>query len=329
MNKTGFVKNKRVLVTGGSGFIASHMVRRLLEEGAEVFITTKYNSIIDNVRLAALWDRIGVIEADLRNPDSLAQIKAVKPEIILHFGAYNHVGDSFTHVLESLNSNAVGTACLMEAYKEYERFVYIATSEVYGFQKSVPFVETMTPFPTSPYAVGKFGGELYARMQHHVYGLPVSVIRPFNAYGPYQSPRAIIAELIIKGLRGQLIQTTEGKQTRDFNYVTNLVDGILLAAASKECVGQVTNIGSGEEIAVRDLVLKIHELTGKKSKLEIGSLPNRPTEIWRMQAGNERAKKLLGWEPRVGFEEGLGRTVDWFRRYLDVFANDKSPLLSL
>ena len=328
MNLSGF-KNKRVLVTGASGFFASRLTNRLFESGAEVSITTKYNSIIDNVRLARIWDNIHVIEADLRNPDSLVQIKKLKPQIIFHFAAYNHVGDSFTHVLESLNSNAVGSACLMESYKDYERFIYIATSEVYGFQKNVPFTETMIPFPTSPYSIGKYTGELYARMHHHVYGLPITVLRPFNVFGPYQSPRAIIAELIIKCLRGETIKTTEGTQTRDFNYVENLVDGVLAATMSKELIGQVTNIGSGVEIQIRDLVKKIHALTESKSKLEIGALPNRPTEIWRMQADHEKATHVLGWTPKIGLDEGLKLTVDWYKKFLSVYSDPSSPLLNL
>lgn len=324
-----FFRGKRVLVTGGSGFFASHLCRRLNELGADLFVLTKYNSVVDNVRLAPIWDKIKVVEADLRNTDSLTQLKEIKPQIVFHFAAYNHVGDSFLHVLESLNSNAIGTACLMEAYKDYERFIYIATSEVYGFQKTVPFTESMTPFPTSPYAVGKYSGELYARMHNHVYGLPVTVLRPFNAFGPYQSPRAIIAEMIIKCLRGETIKTTEGKQTRDFNYVSNLVDGVLLATMSKDLIGQVTNVGSGLEVSIRDLVLKIHKLTGSKAKLEIGILPNRPTEIWRMQADHEKITRMAGWEPRVSFDEGLEKTVDWFRKFLNVYTDPSSPLMNL
>ena len=116
---------RKVLVTGGSGFIASHLVSKLCEIGAEVTVLTKYNSVIDNVRLAKLWDRIGVLEGDLRNLDSLGQIKDLKPEYVFHFAAYNHVGDSFLHVQEWLACNAMGTANLLESYRDYVRFVYI------------------------------------------------------------------------------------------------------------------------------------------------------------------------------------------------------------
>ena len=156
---------KKVLITGAAGFIGSHLTRRLCGEGAEVAITCKYNSVMDNIRLMDLWPDIRVIEADIRNPDSLRQISEFKPEVVYHLAAYNHVGDSFLHVSESMDSNAKGTANVIEAYDGYERFIYIATSEVYGRQEQVPFAEDMCPNPISPYAVGKYSGELYCRMK--------------------------------------------------------------------------------------------------------------------------------------------------------------------
>lgn len=320
---------KRILVTGGAGFFASHLTKKLHAAGAEVHMMTKYKSIIDNIRLAKIWDDIHPFEADLRNTDSLSQVRDIAPEIIFHFAAYNHVGDSFLHVSESMQSNAVGTANLFEAYDKYKRFVYIDTSEAYGYQTSVPFTETMQPFPTSPYAVGKYAGELYAQMKHHVQNLPIVMLRPFNVFGPYQSPKAIIAEIIIKCLRGEEILSTEGIQTRDFNYVENLVDGVLMSSLEDKCIGQVMNIGSGVEITIKDLILKIHELTESKSKLSIGALAYRPTEIWRMQADAKRANEIIGWSPSVSLEEGLKLSIDWYRRFIDVFYNQDSDLVNL
>ena len=322
-------KGKKILVTGGAGFFASHLTKKLHRAGAEVYVLTKYKSIIDNIRLVKIWDDIHPVEADLRNTDSLTQIKDIAPEIVFHFAAYNHVGDSFLHVAESMQSNAVGTANVMEAYEGYEKFVYIDTSEAYGYQESVPFTETQIPFPTSPYAVGKYAGELYAQMKHHVTKQPIVMLRPFNVFGPYQSPKAIIAEIIIKCLRGEEIRSTEGIQTRDFNYVENLVDGVLMSALEDKCIGQVMNIGSGVEITIKDLILKIHELTNSDSKLSIGALPYRPTEIWRMQADNQRATEILGWTPKVSLDEGLSLSIDWYRKFIDVYYGEDSGLVSL
>lgn len=320
------LRDKRVLVTGASGFIASHLTRRLVEDGADVGILTKYNSVIDNVRIVDLWDSVRVFEADIRNYDSLRQVRLFRPDVIFHFAAYNHVGDSFLHISEAIDCNIKGTVNVVEAYEDYSRFVYISTSEVYGYQDRVPFREDMCPMPISPYAIGKYGGELYCRMKMERLGKPIVVLRPFNAFGPYQSPRAVIAEMALTCLRGLEVRSTAGKQTRDFNYVENLVDGFILAALKDEAVGKVINIGSGAEISIRDLITKIHKETDSSSELRIGALPDRPTEIWRMCAANGLAKSILGWEPRFSFEEGLSRTVQWYMEFEKEFSDKRSLL---
>jgi nucleoside-diphosphate-sugar epimerase len=323
------MQGKKVFVTGGSGFIGSHLCRRLVGMGAEVHVSVKYNSVINNVRLASLWDRLVPVEVDLRNPDALKKLRQIQPEIIYHLAAYNHVGDSFFQVSEAVDCNGKGTVNLLESYEEYERFIYISSSEVYGFQENVPFQEEATPHPLSPYAVGKYTGELYTCMKWLSAKKPVVVLRPFNAYGPYQSTRAVVAELITKCLLGENIVTTEGRQTREFNFVENLVDGFILASTCPDAVGQIINLGCGVEVSIRDLAKLIHSLTQSKSRLRIGELPNRPVEIWRMCADNRRAKELLGWSPQVDLEQGLMIAIEWYRRYLTQFGDLSSPLSQL
>lgn len=323
------MSSAQVLVTGGAGFIGSHLVRRLVADGKRVAVTVKYASLIDNVRLADVWDGLEVIEADLRNVDSLRPLGKRQFEAIYHMAAYNHVGDSFVHVTEALASNTVGTANLLECGVQYGRFVYMSTSECYGLQQTVPFHEDFRPFPISPYAIGKYAGELYAQFKRHQTGAPIVCIRPFNTFGPYQSEKAVIPELIIRCLRGLPVETTEGLQTREFNYVDNQVSGILAAAAAEPPFEGIVNIGSCQEIAIRDLVQKIHTLSGSSSPLRIGALPNRPTEIWRMSSDNRRAKELLGWQPEVDFEDGLRRTIAWFRGYLEAYTHPDGALRKL
>ena len=323
------LEGRRVLITGGAGFIASHLTNRLHKMGARVAIVTKYDSIIDNVRIAHLWNDIEPIEADLRNLDSLKLIARFRPEVIFHSAAYNHVGDSFTHVAEALDCNLKGTANLLESYGDYERLIYISTSEVYGLQTEVPFREDMCPNPISPYAIGKYAGELYCRMKMLSENKRIVVIRPFNGFGPYQSPRAVIAEIIIKCLQGMPVESTEGRQTREFNFVSNLVDGFILAAQKDEALGQIINIASNREISIRDLIRQIWSLTDSKSELRIGALQCRPTEIWRMAGANDRARELLGWSPKISLEEGLRRTIEWYRRFIEVFGAANTPLASL
>lgn len=318
-----------VLVTGAAGFIPSHLCRRLVRSGARLFATVKYHSVVDNVRLASIWEQITPVEIDIRNTDSLAKLRAIAPDIVFHMAAYNHVGDSFTQVSEALECNAKGSVNVFEAYESYKRFVYVSTSEVYGHQPGVPFREDAAPSPLSPYAVGKYAGELYAAMKWRSQRRPVVIVRPFNAFGPYQTTRAIIPDLIVKGLRGADMDTTEGVQTREFNYVDNLVDGLVCAATTPGIEGEVINLGSGDEIAIRDLAGRIHELTGRQSRLRLGALPQRSGEIMRMCADAAKASRLLGWSPRVDFETGLARTVQWFRRYLCEFHDARSGLHAL
>ena len=320
---------KKILISGGSGFIPSHLTRKLINLGADVSVLVKYNSIVDNIRLADIWKSLNIIECDIRNIDSLTQIKDIRPDIIIHMAAYNHVGDSFKSVNEALNSNTIGTANLMEAYEDYELFIYTSTSEVYGYQKSIPFVETMTPNPISPYSIGKYAGELYAKMKAEQQKMPVAILRPFNAYGPYQSSKAIIGELIVKCLSGQTILTTKGEQTREFNFVLNLVDGFIKVIENpSDSIGRVINIGCGEEVKIRDLVQMIHSLTNSKSELKIGALDYRPTEIWRMFADNNLAMEKIGWKPKISLEEGLRKTISWYEKYNEIFEGENG-LISL
>ncbi len=313
------MKNVRVLVTGGSGFIGSHLVHHLLDAGAQVGIALRYGNVMKNERLRDCWDRLTVIEADIRNRGALAAVRQFGPEIIFHLAAYNHVGESFRQVEECFDVNAKGTANLLDSCPEARRFIYMSTSEVYGHQAGVPFIETMCPEPISPYAITKYAGELYCRMKQRIGGkTDIVILRPFNAFGPYQSGKAIIPELIINCLKGEPIRTTKGEQTREFNYVGNLVDGLVKAAEHSGTIEGPVNLASGEEVAIRDLVTMIAELTHTKSKIEIGALPYRPTEIWRMYADSSRARKVLGWQPAVNLKEGLKITIDWFRKYLGV-----------
>jgi nucleoside-diphosphate-sugar epimerase len=310
------LSGKRVLVTGGSGFIGSHLVDRLQQDGCEVGVTVRYSNPMKNERLRPRWDDLFVIEADLRNRGALHAIRAFSPDVVFHLAAYNHVGQSFVQVEECFDVNAKGTANLLDACDEVETFVYMSSSEVYGHQNVVPFVETMTPAPISPYAITKYAGELYCRMKQEMNDGPAIVtVRAFNTYGPYQSAKAVIPELIIDCLRGNPIRTTKGEQTREFNFVSDIVEGLVRAAASSEVIHGPINLASGEEVAIRNLVSVIAELTGTNSAIEVGALEYRPTEIWRMFADGTRAREILAWSSQVPLAAGLEQTVEWFRMY--------------
>ncbi len=320
---------KKVLVTGASGFIGSHLTRGLLDENAHVTIVSRYGSIEQNVRLAGMWDDLHIVEGDIRYIDSLMALRQTRFDYVFHLAAYNHVGNSFQHPNEAMETNCQGAANVLASVAGYERFVYISTSETYGLQDSVPFVESMYPHPVSPYSIGKYAGELYSLAKKSEADRPIVVLRPFNAFGPYQSTRAVIPELIVKCLTGVPVVTTEGKQTREFNFVTNLVEGMLLAALASRVEGEVINLGCGQDIAICDLTRRIHAQTGSEAELEIGALPTRDNEIWRMYADASKAERLLGWKPTVSFEDGLEATIAWFRKYVALYHEESSPLVAL
>lgn len=322
------VKNKKILVTGGAGFIGSHLTHRLVNEGAKVSVIVKYNSIIDCPRLIKIWDKVNIIEADLRNVDSVLEMKKMNFDFAFHLAAYNHVGDSFKHVLENVNSNLISTINLLNNGPKIKKFIHMGTSEIYGLQKKLPFDVKEKPNPMSPYAVTKFGSELFSILKTKSSKLDLLCLRPFNTFGPYQSEKAIIPEIIIKCLQNKEIKTTGGKQTREFNYVDNVIDGILFLNKKIKHSIEPINVGSNEPISIKNLVKKIHRFTQSNSKLKIGSLKYRPNEIWKMQANNKVILKK-GWKSKVNFDNGLKITISWYRKFLQSYFDKKSSLKNL
>ncbi len=241
----------------------------------------------------------------------------VRPQVVFHLGAYTHVGKSWDRVDECIQTNIHGTVNLLQslAREGYDRFVYTSTSEVYG-DVAVPFREDALVDPLSPYAVSKYAGERFCRMLRRGRSWPIVVVRPFNAYGPAQSPDRVVPEIIVKALRNERLLMTEGLQTREFNYVEDLIDGFIRSATVPGIEGEVFNIGGGEEVSMRSLATTILELMGDPISPEFGALPNRPTEIWSMRSDVTKARDVLGLEPARPLKEGLERTISWYRQEL-------------
>jgi dTDP-glucose 4,6-dehydratase len=306
---------KRVLVTGATGFIGSHLVRRLVVDGADVHALTSNVSSVYPARLHDLKDQITLHEGNLVDRSAMDVLVArAQPSHILHLGAYTHVGKSWRRVDECIQANIQGTVNLLQALDGtgYDRFVYTGTSEIYG-DIDVPFGEEAAVKPVSPYSVSKYAGERYCQMFHQGYAWPLVMVRPFNAYGPWQTPDRVIPEIIGRAVRGEALKMTQGRQTREFNFVEDLVDGFVLAATTEGIDGELFNLGCGEEVSMRDLATTILDLMDNPIEPEFGALPDRPTEIWRMYCDSSKARSRLGWEPRHSLEDGLRKTIDWYR----------------
>lgn len=278
-------------------------------------------------RLLDLRASITLHEASLTDRGALDQVAAaVRPEYVLHLGAYTHVGKSWQRVDECIQANVQGTVNLLMALAPhgYVRFVNTGTSEIYG-DVDVPFREDGPVHPISPYSVSKQSAEQYCQLFSEARGWPIVRVRPFNAYGPAQSPDRVIPEIIARGLQGQPLRMTQGTQTREFNYVEDLVDGFLLLLTTPGIDGELFNLGCGEEVSMRELATRVLALLGNPVQPEFGALPERPTEIWRMYADSSKARERLGWAPRTSLDEGLARTIEWYRRELAAGGSSFAP----
>ena len=300
------MNGKRVLVTGGTGFIGSHLVPRLVAAGAKVTVAVPPHEVT-----AQRTAGVETVTADLRDRSSVNDLAALAPAIVFHLGGFSLVGESYARIDECFDLNAKGTALLVGALKGVESFVYASTADVYGTQPVMPLEESMVPAPASPYAVSKYAGELscFARQRAPGNGTRFAVLRLFNVFGPGQRLPALIPDLLGSCLSGAPIQTTRGEQTRELNYVEDIVDGLVAAAECTSVLDGPINLCSGRETAIRDLVRLVAQMTGTKSPLGIGALPYRPNEVWRVFGDGARAARLLGWRPRVSLEEGLTRTI--------------------
>lgn len=300
-------------MVGGTGFMGSHLVRRLVTEGAEVHLLVRPTS--STVRLDDVIGRVRVHQGDLLDYSSLHQVaRAVRPLKIFHLGAYTSVERSFTRATEMAQVIFGGAINLLHALDGtgYDCFVYVGTCEEYG-DNPVPFREDQVPNPVSPYSVAKAAGTLFCQMASRSLGCPCVILRPFLTYGPFQDLNRFIPQAIVAGLRGEAFKMTAGEQGRELNYIDDIIEGFIRAVTSPEAIGEIINLGSGVQYRIRELVEMVFRLVQSPVAPAIGALPYRPVESWDFYCDNSKAKRILGWESQVPLEEGLRRTVEWYR----------------
>jgi len=304
------------LVTGGAGFIGSHLVQRLIQRGGRV-------RVVDNLctgsieRLGLVRSAVDFVEADLADPQVSDRV-VDGVAYVLHQAAIPSVQRSIRDPLASNRANVTGTLNLLESCRTrgVGRVIFAASSSAYGNTAVLPKQEDMPANPLSPYALQKFVGERYARMYHELFGLETVSLRYFNVFGPRQDPQseysAVIPKFINKLLNDETLTIFgDGDQSRDFTYVDNVVEANLLALTAAEAPGKVCNVGSGTRISLNQLVAMLERITGRKANIEYR--PERPGDVRDSQADITRAKDVLGYTPHISIEDGLSKTVEWFR----------------
>lgn len=315
-------RGKVTLVTGAGGFIGSRLTERLVESGARVRALVHYNAIgtygwLDNSPLAG---EVEVVAGDITDPQSVREAMR-GAEIVFHLAALIAIPYSYKAAASYVRTNVEGTLNVMQAARECEitRVIHTSTSEVYGTARYVPIDEEHPLQGQSPYSATKIGADKIAEAFSCSFGVPVVTIRPFNTYGPRQSARAVIPTIITQLLAGESVRLGSVHPTRDLNYVDNTVEGFLAAAAARDAAGETINLGSGREISIGDLAELIAKLMGRPIRIETDAARVRPdaSEVERLCASGEKARRLLGWTPRVSLEEGLERTIGWVEAHIE------------
>ncbi len=313
--------NKKILVTGADGFIGSHLVETLLDEGCSVKAFTYYNSFnswgwIDTFPRENLKN-VEVFTGDIRDPNGVRT--AVKDvDIVFHLAALIAIPFSYHSPDSYIDTNVKGTLNVLQACRDYniERVITTSTSEVYGTAQYVPINETHPLQAQSPYSASKIGADKIAESFFRSFEMPVVIARPFNTYGPRQSARAVIPTIITQLLNGKKnILLGSIHPTRDFNYVRDICKGFIHLAQFDEVIGKEVNIGSGTEISIGSLASLLIELVGTDAEIVSEDLRKRPdkSEVERLLCDNSLIKRLTGWKPETTLREGLLNTIEWFR----------------
>jgi UDP-glucose 4-epimerase len=307
----------KFLVTGGAGFIGSNIVEELLKQGYDVrvldnFATGKRENIIPFMKNS----KFEMIEGDLRS-FHIVRNAVNGVDFVLHQGALPSVPRSVNDPITTNDVNILGTLNILEAAKEFgvKRVVFASSSSVYGNSETLPKIETMPDAPMSPYALTKYTAETYCRIYYHIYALETVSLRYFNVFGPRQDPTSEYSAVIPKFINiiseeRQPIVYGDGLQSRDFTFVENNVQANILACTADNVAGEVFNIATNVRYTLLDLVRMLNRILGKN--VEVVHQNERLGDVKHSLAGIEKAKKLLGYEVKVGFEEGLRRTVEYF-----------------
>ncbi len=311
---------KRILVTGGAGFIAANMIRHLLAATPHDVVSLDaltYAGNLENLADVMSHERLSFVHGDIRDADLVRQVVA-EVDVIVNAAAESHVEKSIAEgAREFVTTNVEGTQILLDAIREtpVERFILISSSEVYGTSLYAPMDEGHPLNPRSPYAATKVGADRLAYSYYVTYGLPIVIVRPFNNYGPRQHPEKVIPRFITSALEDEpLTVHGDGHASRDWIYVDDDAEAIeaVIEADLEDVCGEVINVATGVDISVSEIADLVLDALGKPASLKC-HVPERPGQVDQHVGSTEKSSRLLGWRARTSFAEGLERTVAWYR----------------
>ena len=314
------IAGKSILVTGADGFIGSHLTEMLISRGAKVRALSQYNSFnhwgwLENI---PCLDKIEVVCGDVRDPNFCREISK-DIDVIFHLAALIAIPYSYIAPDSYVATNITGTLNMLQAARDsgVQRFLHTSTSEVYGTARYVPINETHPLQPQSPYSATKIAADALAMSFFYTFGLPLTVVRPFNTYGPRQSARAVIPTIITQILANKSsIKLGSLHPTRDFNFVEDTCRGFIGLAESDAAIGQAINIGSNREISIGELINLIKDIMQSEVNVTTDDQRLRPaqSEVERLWCDNSKIQEITGFSPHVSLREGLEKTIAWFKQ---------------
>ncbi|WOO42957.1 SDR family NAD(P)-dependent oxidoreductase [Rubellicoccus peritrichatus] len=310
-------KVKRIVVTGGAGFIGSEVVNQLVSEGFDVTAVDNLTNGSESNLKDITSDQFELKTVDIRDTESMRSI-LTGADLVFHLACLG-VRHSIHSPMENHEVNATATLELLRLARslEVERFVYVSSSEVYGTAISVPQPETHPTLPMTVYGASKLAGECYTRAYHRTYDYPTTVVRPFNTYGPRCHHEGdsgeVIPKFLLRAMTNEpLIVFGDGEQTRDFTYVSDTAAGIIKIGFSDATIGETINLGYGEELSINTLAAEIKSICSGTQSSIVYENP-RPGDVLRLYADMSKAQSLIGYQPKVSLGEGLKRLLQWYR----------------
>ncbi len=308
----------KVLVTGGTGFIGSHLIPKLVELGHDVYSLERY--ITGRYILGGRY-RVETVFGDLCDHFAVRKIvRTVQPEAVMHLAAISPVSYSYDHPMEVIDTNFLGTvnlaeSCLREVY-HFKHFLCSGTSEEYGNQESMPIKETAELHPNSPYSVSKVAADKYLQYMWAAYSFPMTILRNFNTYGRRNNTHFVVERAITQMLQNRTVRLGDPEPVRDLEYVDDHVNSFLKCLDNDKAKGEIFKFCTGRGISIAQLIELIKEFTGFEGEIIWKTIPERPLDVATLIGDNSKAKRLLGWTPNFTLENGLKLAIDFWKEKL-------------